>query len=198
MPWIKTVPLSQAGEELRAAFAAQARYYPPEYFEQVPGLDTKDDGGIVAAHSLLPSVLEHAFSTFGALLDPTLPLTRRQHELIATAVSVTNRTFHCSTAHAEFLRLHSNDELAAALATDPTSASLDPVERAIVDYAVQVTRDATTITPAHHDRLRSVGFEDVGILQITLIAAWFNYINRVADALGVSRNQPGAPPLPAA
>ena len=57
----------------------------------------------------------------------------------------------------------------------------------MLDYVVQVTRDATRIAPAHHETLRRVGFNDRGILQITLITAWFNYINRVADALGVGR-----------
>jgi alkylhydroperoxidase family enzyme len=57
----------------------------------------------------------------------------------------------------------------------------------MLDYVVQITRDATRISPADHDRLRSFGFADKGILQITLIASWFNYINRVADALGVGR-----------
>jgi len=57
----------------------------------------------------------------------------------------------------------------------------------MLDYVVQVSRDATRITPEHHDRLRAVGFDDRAILQITLIASWFNYINRVADALGVGR-----------
>lgn len=58
----------------------------------------------------------------------------------------------------------------------------------MLDYVVQVTRDATRISPADHHRLRDVGFDDVAILQITLIASWFNYINRVADALGVGRD----------
>ena len=57
----------------------------------------------------------------------------------------------------------------------------------MLDYVVQLTKDATQIGPEHHQRLRGVGFDDVGILQITLIASWFNYINRVADALGVGR-----------
>jgi alkylhydroperoxidase family enzyme len=52
-------------------------------------------------------------------------------------------------------------------------------------YAEQVTRDATRVTREQIDGLRQAGFDDRGILQITLIAAWFNYINRVADALGV-------------
>lgn len=58
----------------------------------------------------------------------------------------------------------------------------------MLDFAVQITRDATRVSPAHHARLREEGFDDRGILQITLIASWFNYINRVADALGVGRD----------
>ena len=58
----------------------------------------------------------------------------------------------------------------------------------MLEYVEQVTRDATRITPDDHERLRGVGFDDRGILQITLIASWFNYINRVADALGVGRD----------
>ena len=58
----------------------------------------------------------------------------------------------------------------------------------MLDYVTEVTRDATRVTPGHHERLRAAGFDDRGILQITLIAAWFNSINRVADALGVGRD----------
>ena len=78
-------------------------------------------------------------------------------------------------------------DLVAALEEDYTSAPITEQEKVMLDYVVQMTRDATRISPADHDRLRSVGFDDKGILQITLIAAWFNYINRVADALGVGR-----------
>jgi hypothetical protein len=58
-----------------------------------------------------------------------------------------------------------------------------------LDYVVQLTRDATRLTPQDHDKLRAVGFDDLAILQITLIASWFNYINRVADVLGVGRGK---------
>jgi alkylhydroperoxidase family enzyme len=80
-----------------------------------------------------------------------------------------------------------DDALIAALESDYTKAPISEQERVMLDYVVQVTRDATRITPGHHDTLRRVGFDDRGILQITLIASWFNYINRVADALGVGR-----------
>ena len=80
-----------------------------------------------------------------------------------------------------------DDTLITALEDDYTKAPISEQERVMLDYVVQVTRDATRITPAHHEMLRRVGFDDQAILQITLITAWFNYINRVADALGVGR-----------
>jgi len=75
----------------------------------------------------------------------------------------------------------------AALEADYTTAPIAEQDRVMLDYVVQITKDATRVTKAHHERLRKVGFDDKGILQITLIASWFNYINRVADALGVGR-----------
>jgi uncharacterized peroxidase-related enzyme len=73
------------------------------------------------------------------------------------------------------------------LRRDYTRADLSEQDRAMLDFAVRLTTAAYKMTPEDSDRLRAVGFDDVGILQITLIAAWFNYINRVADALGVGR-----------
>jgi uncharacterized peroxidase-related enzyme len=75
-----------------------------------------------------------------------------------------------------------------ALQKDYANAPISEQDRVMLDYVVQVTRDATRISPKDHERLRAVGFDDKGILQITLIASWFNYINRVADALGVGRD----------
>jgi uncharacterized peroxidase-related enzyme len=81
-----------------------------------------------------------------------------------------------------------DERLVEALQDDYTKAPLTDAERTMVAYVVQLTEDATKITPEHHARLRAAGFDDTGILQITLIACWFNYINRVADALGVGRD----------
>ena len=80
-----------------------------------------------------------------------------------------------------------DEDLVAALEEDYASAPITAQEKVMLDYVVQITRDATRISPKDHDRLRAAGFDDQGILQITLIASWFNYINRVADALGVGR-----------
>ena len=88
MTWIETIPFPDADEELREALEGQRRLYPPEYAR-----DPEDDGSksIVATHTLIPAALYHAFATFGALMSADLPLTRRQHEMITTIVSVTNR-----------------------------------------------------------------------------------------------------------
>ena len=80
-----------------------------------------------------------------------------------------------------------------ALEEDYKTAPISEQDRVMLDYVVQITKDATRISPADHERLRAVGFDDKGILQITLIASWFNYINRVADALGVGRPDAESP-----
>ena len=80
-----------------------------------------------------------------------------------------------------------DEKLVEALKKDYTTAPITAQERTMLDYVVKLTKDATRVWKDDHDRLRSVGFDDKAILQITLIASWFNYINRVADALGVGR-----------
>ena len=92
MTWIKTIPPEQADGKLLDALERQRLrlLYPPEYGEPGHSADTGAES-IVLSHSLIPDALDHAFSTFAALMSPDLPLTRRQHELITTVVSVTNR-----------------------------------------------------------------------------------------------------------
>jgi alkylhydroperoxidase family enzyme len=81
-----------------------------------------------------------------------------------------------------------------ALSRDFRAVPMSSQDRVMLEYVEQITRDATRISPEHHVRLREVGFDDRAILQITLIASWFNYINRVADALGVGRDQASGTP----
>ncbi len=93
MTWIRTVPLAEADQSLLQALEGQRELYPIEY--ATPVFPTPDGpAAIVASHSLIPPALYHAFSTFGVLMSPGLPLARRQHEMITTVVSVTNRCFY--------------------------------------------------------------------------------------------------------
>lgn len=97
MTWIKTVPPGES-PEVAQALQKQGGLYPYEYSPQgqaqmrVPELVANDS--IVLSHSLLPDVMLHAFSTFGALMNPELPLSRGQHEMIAATVSALNRCFY--------------------------------------------------------------------------------------------------------
>ena len=90
MTWIRTTALAGAEEALRKAMEMQRALYPKEYSSPVsPGGDS-----IVGAHALMPTALFHVFAGFGAMMSPDLPLSRAQHEMIATMVSVTNRCFY--------------------------------------------------------------------------------------------------------
>jgi uncharacterized peroxidase-related enzyme len=84
------------------------------------------------------------------------------------------------------------------LRRDYRQARLSDQDRAMLDYAAQLTTQANHVTPEDLDRLRQVGFTDQAILQINLIACWFNYINRVADGLGVGREPLATPRSPEA
>lgn len=90
MAWIRTTPLEGEESAVEKAMLDQRGLYPAEYAQPVQELD-QGVPGIVASHSLIPQALYHAFSTFGALMSPDLPLERRQHEMIATMVSLTNK-----------------------------------------------------------------------------------------------------------
>ena len=93
MAWIKTIPFSE-DEVVREAAQKQSALYPREYATPIHPNADGEGSNIVASHSLIPDAMYHAFATFGVLLSPDLPLSRRQHEMIATMVSVTNRCFY--------------------------------------------------------------------------------------------------------
>ena len=80
-----------------------------------------------------------------------------------------------------------DEKLVEAIREDYRTAPITEAEKVMLGYVEQLIRDATRIGRSDHDRLRAAGFDDRGILQITLMASWFNYINRVSDALGVGR-----------
>ena len=90
MTWIKIVPFAD-DPALARARKMQQELYPAEYGN--PEIPSPGGESIVSSHSLIPDALYHAFAAYGALLSPDLPLSRRQHEMIATVVSAANRCF---------------------------------------------------------------------------------------------------------
>lgn len=194
MSWIKTGSLKTNDSKLNKAVDATMKLYPEEYAVPMdifkPYEPEGESAAIVMAHSLFPEVLEHSFSTFGLLMAPELPLTRRDHELIAATVSSLNRTHYCRNYHAFFLELVTKDkELSQAIKDDYRAAPVTEREHAMLDYAAKITLSPSCIQEEDIEKLRKQGFEDKAILQINLIASWFNYINRVADGLGVGRSK---------
>jgi hypothetical protein len=90
MTWIRTFPMDGSDEKLRSLLERQRAAYPVEYSSPVaPGGDS-----IVGSHTLMPDALYHIFAAFGEMMSPDLPLSRAQHEMIATIVSVENRCFY--------------------------------------------------------------------------------------------------------
>ena len=96
MTWITTVPPTEADRQLSELYRSIYALYPPEYAADVETLRGPDGtvDSVVAAHSLIPEAMRHAMSAYGVLLSPDLPLSRRQHEMIATVVSALNRCFY--------------------------------------------------------------------------------------------------------
>jgi hypothetical protein len=96
MTWIKIIPPDQADDSLRRLYEQIYALYPGEYIDPVAKV-TRPDGtsdSITAAHSLIPAAMFHMMSGLGVLLQPGLPLTRSQHEMIATVVSARNSCFY--------------------------------------------------------------------------------------------------------
>ncbi|MBL8149955.1 MAG: hypothetical protein JNN15_08500 [Blastocatellia bacterium] len=93
MTWIKTIALDQFDETLKSAMEQARSFYPEEY--QTPVFPSTDgSGSIMSTHTLIPDALYHAFATFGVLMSPDLPLSRAQHEMVATMVSTINHCYY--------------------------------------------------------------------------------------------------------
>jgi alkylhydroperoxidase family enzyme len=90
MAWIKTIPMAQVEGRLAELLQKQRALYPIEYATPVTPSPDPSGGSIVSSHTLIPDAMFHAFAAFGAMMAPDLPLSRRQHEMIATVVSATN------------------------------------------------------------------------------------------------------------
>jgi hypothetical protein len=96
MTWIKTIPPTVAGNDLRQIYESVRALYPGEYRDPVGSL-VRPDGGtdsVMESHSLIPEAMRHMFAGLAVLLQPNLRLARRQQEMIAAVVSVENSCFY--------------------------------------------------------------------------------------------------------
>lgn len=135
-----------------------------------------------AAH---PAGLETAFAHYRALMDDPAPLTPQQAEMIAVVVSATNGCAYCVAHRGPKLARLVGDDLARAVAHDYREANLPARDRVLLDAAVALTCEPSERKREDIERLREYGFDDLAILKATEITGYYNYVNRLACALGV-------------
>jgi uncharacterized peroxidase-related enzyme len=111
---------------------------------------------------------------------------RRRFELATIAAARVYRSTYCLAAHSKFLRDACGDEpTMRTVAADPNGANLDATDRAVMDFAAQVARDASAITAADVQNLRDHGLSDPDVVDVALAAAARAFFTKVLDALGV-------------
>lgn len=147
---------------------------------------------IFKAQSLDPRSLGAHLELYLSMMFGKGGLSRRQREMIAVAVSAENHCEYCVAHHSAALRKYVKDEtFIAQLVGSPGTAPLEPMERAMVNHAVALTRDPHSVTEAQIRGLRESGMSDEDVLQLTLIASYFNFVNRIASGLGVNLEEEG-------
>jgi uncharacterized peroxidase-related enzyme len=173
MAWIEIIPEEGATGDLKEAY------------DDIAGRRGKLSN-IMRVHSLRPEAMRAHMDLYLSLLFSRSGLSRAERELIATVVSATNQCRYCVAHHAEALRAYwKDDDRVDAVMDDYRDAGLSEREHAMVEYAVRLTEWPSAIEEADIDRLRSTGFSDADILDINLITSYFNFVNRIAEGLGV-------------
>lgn len=141
---------------------------------------------VMKVHSLNPKAMEAHLDLYLKTVFGKTGLSREERELIGVTVSAANGCEYCIQHHAEALNHYWQDPTRLALFVQNFKAvDLPPRERAIVDYVAKLTTGARFIKDMDIETLREAGFQDRDILDINLIASYFNFVNRIALGLGV-------------
>jgi uncharacterized peroxidase-related enzyme len=145
---------------------------------------------VFRAYSLRPEQLRGFIALYDSIMEADSGLTKAEREMIAVAVSAENHCFYCLVSHGAILRIRSKNAIQAdTIAANYRAADLTPRQRAMLDFAIKITRASDTCADEDIDALRSHGFGDEEIMDIIQTAAFFNYSNRVASALEMRPNR---------
>ncbi|MBM3943557.1 MAG: peroxidase-related enzyme [SAR202 cluster bacterium] len=148
--------------------------------------DGQDLPALFRALSLDPKSLESVKQLNEALAFGASALNRAQEEAIATVVAAANQCRYGAMTHSGFLRRHCADRsLAGQLINDFARADLGLADRRMLEFAVKLTKEPAAVTRQDVEDLRAVGFEDPQVLSIVLLTCLYNFMNRLADGLGV-------------
>lgn len=174
MSYIREIDPAEATGALRAAYEAIER-------------SRGKIANVLKVHSLRPSALQAHMALYMDVMFLSGGLSRRQRELLAVVVSRENACAYCVAHHREALaRYLADTALLDAIAQGCNEVELDPSDLALCAHAVKLTRTPTDVTSGDIGTLRSAGFDDADILLVTLIVAYFNFINRIVLGLGVA------------
>src|SRR5262245_46052876 len=175
MSWIQDVAPERAGATLSPIYERVAAESSNGRVANAWRVWGSDPHGLATLHA-----------HYRALMANPAPLTAAQTEMIAVVVSATNGCGYCVAHHGPKLSRHAGDPLARATARDYREANLAARDRVLLDAAVALTCEPSERTQADVERLREYGFDDPAILKATEVAALYNLINRVVNALGVT------------
>lgn len=173
MAWIKEIELQDAADELK------------EVYDQL----TKQRGkvsNIMKVHSLNPGAMQKHLDLYMHLMFGKSKLSRADREAIAVAVSAANDCAYCVSHHAEALARYEKDANISDMLKGLRFLDLPDRTARILSYAVKLTYKPSNIGKEDIAELRNVGLSDDEILDINLITAYFNFVNRIALGLGVT------------
>ncbi len=174
MAWIQTISETDATGELK------------DIYDDILSSRGKMSN-IMRIHSLNPPTMKAHIDLYMATVFGKMKLKRAERELIATMVSATNHCPYCVAHHAEALMHYWKDrDRIDRVIDDFRSADLSDRECAMVAYAVKLTDSSSEMSEGDVETLRRVGFSDRDVLDINLIASYFNFVNRIALGLGVA------------
>lgn len=173
MAWIRFVEVDEAEGKLK------------EYYDHTRRARGKI-ANIIKVQSLNPEAMKAHMDLYLTTMFGRSNLTRVQREMIATVVSATNDCGYCTRHHGVALRsLTKNEDLVEQMTRDFDAVDLSEKDHAMLRYAVKLTKNPHAMRKGDVEGLRKVGFKDVDILNINLIASYFNFVNRIALGLGV-------------
>lgn len=144
---------------------------------------------VLRLYALRPSHLLRWNDHYEELMKGESGLSKAEREMIAVVVSVANECRYCISAHSAALRKLTKDpELADAIAADHTTAAVEPGVRAMLDYALKLTRRPTEMDERDVAALRGAGWTDEDVMDIAEVTGMFNLTNRMASGLGWEPN----------
>ncbi len=170
--WIQVIDEEHARDELRAVY---------ESVKNARG----SVSNVMRVQSLDPESIRLHLDLYLHLMFGKSTVTRLEREMIAVAVSQSNQCSYCVTHHSEALSAHAKDPRILEGVREPLGENLSPRNKAMLDYAIKLTKNPAAVSKEDLDALRTAGFADEEILRINLIVSYFNFANRVVSGLGV-------------